>query len=81
MNEHVAVPHLAAGAVQRVVVLAEIRRHVRRGEQPSVEVVGPVVIRTLDAIDEMPFGLIAQPRAAMAADVEQRVNLARAHRA
>ena len=70
-------PNLAAGAMQRIVVLRELGRHVRRREQLAVERVGPVVIRALDAIDEMTFGLIAQPRAAMAADVEQRVNLAR----
>src|SRR5207237_433063 len=38
--------------------------------------VGPVVIRALDAIDEVAFGLVAQPRAAMAADVEQRLDRA-----
>ena len=61
--------------MKRVVVSRETRRHVRRGEQLSVETVGPVVVWALDAVDEMPLGLIAQPRAAMTADVEQRVDL------
>ena len=76
-DEDVPVPHVAAGPVQRVVVPAEIRRHVRRCEEASLETVRPVVIRALDAIGEMPLGLLAQPRAAMTADVEQRVNRAR----
>ena len=60
--------------MERVLVLAEIRRHVRRGEQAALEIVGPIVIRALNPLDEVPFGLLAQPRAAMPADVEQRVN-------
>jgi hypothetical protein len=35
------------------------------------------VVRALDAIDEVAFGLLAEPRAAMAADVEERVHGAR----
>jgi len=72
-----AIPHFAAGPMQRVLVLAESRRHVRRREQTACEVVGPRVIRTLDPFDEVTLGLFAQPCAAMTADVEQRVDLAR----
>lgn len=71
-----AVPHIAAGTMQRVFVLAEPRRHVRRREQAAPEIVRPRVIGTLDAIDEVTFGLFADPRPTMAAYVEQRVNLA-----
>ena len=73
----------ACDAVQRVVLLAEVRHfvHVRRADQPAVEIVGPGVIRTLDAAGERPARLGAQPRAAVPADVVERVHAARAHRA
>jgi len=72
-----SVPDLAARAVQRVLVLAEAGRHMRRRQQAALQIVGPVVIRALDAIDEVALGLLAEPRAAMAADVEERVHGAR----
>jgi hypothetical protein len=75
-HEHVSVPHVASGAMQRVRVLAESRRHVGRGEQPAREVVRPGMIGTLDPVGEMPFRLLADSGAAMTADVEQRVNRA-----
>ena len=81
MDEDVSVPDLAAGAMERIVVLAELRRHVRRGEQPSIEVVRPRVVRTLNAIDEVTVGLLAQSRAAVTAHVEQRVDRRPIHRA
>jgi hypothetical protein len=59
MDEDVAVPHLAASAMQWKVVLAEVRRHVRRGEQPSFQAVRPVVIRALDTIGKVPLALLA----------------------
>src|ERR1035437_6065576 len=68
-----AVPDVAAGAMQRVVRFAELRRHVRRGEQLSLKVVRPRVIRALNAIDEMAFGVRADPRAPMTAHVEHGV--------
>jgi len=49
---------------------------VRRREQPAFEAVRPGVIRALDPVDEMTLGLLADARAAMAAHVEERVNLA-----
>src|SRR5262249_24434705 len=55
----------------------ESGRHVRRRQQMALEVVGPGVVGTLDAIDEVPLGLFAQPGAAVAANVEQRADLAR----
>ena len=63
-------------AVQRIVVLPEVRDllHVRRADQPPVEIVGPRVIRTLDAAGERPLELGAQPGAAMTADVVERVD-------
>src|SRR3954470_5084824 len=78
MDEHVSVPHFAAGAVERIVLLRKSRRHVRRRQQASLDPVGPVVIRALDAIGEMAFGLLAQARSAVPTDVEQRVNISRA---
>ena len=50
--------------------------HVGRREEASFEIVGPVVIGALDAIDEVTLALLAESRTAMAADVEQRVNRA-----
>src|SRR5262249_41089078 len=47
---------------------------VRRREEAAGEVVRPGVVRALDPSGEMPFGLLAQPCTAMAADVEQRVD-------
>src|SRR5262249_7513050 len=73
-NEDVAVPRFTAGSMQRELVFAEIRRHVRRREEAAGEVVRPGVVRALDPSGEMPFGLLAQPCTAMAADVEQRVD-------
>src|SRR5206468_3523994 len=52
----------------------KFRRHVRRAEKPAGEIVVPRVVRTLDAIRESTFGLEADPCAAMAAHVEQRVD-------
>src|SRR5438094_3120675 len=72
-----AVPDVASRSVQRILVLPEIGRHVRRGKKPSAEIVRPRVIRTLNPIREMAVGLIADARAAMTADVEQRVHLSR----
>src|SRR5690349_582577 len=62
--------------MQRIVLLAEVGRHVRRAEQTSGEVIVPGVIRTLDAIAEPAFRVRADARAAMAAHVEERANLA-----
>ena len=50
--------------------------HLRRGQQPAVEAVGPRVIRALDAALERAARLDAQARAAMAADVVMRANRA-----
>ena len=77
MQKNVSRPQLATRAMQRVVVLAEVRRHVRCRQKTSLETVRPVVIRALDAIGEMAGALLTEPRPAMAADVEQRVNSAR----
>ena len=54
VEEDVAVPSAACTAMQRIVVLAEVRHfvHVRRADQPAVEIVGPRVIRALDAAGE-----------------------------
>src|SRR5207249_4571834 len=76
IDEDVAIPHLAAGAMQRIFFLSELRRHVRRAEQTAGEVVVPRVVRTLDAIDEVALRISTDSRAAMTADVEQRVNAA-----
>jgi hypothetical protein len=64
--------------LQRVVRLLEVRHlvHVRRADQPAVEIVGPRVIRALDAAGELPGGLVADARAAVAADVVEGADLA-----
>ena len=74
MHKDMSIPHLASGLMKRIVVAAETGRHVRRGEEVPLQIVGPRVIRTLDAFDEMSFDAFAQPRAAMTAHVEQRAN-------
>src|SRR5262245_1366309 len=77
MDEDVSVPGLAACPMERIVLLAEFRRHMRRREQPSIQVVRPRVVGALDAAGEMTFRLLAQPCAAVTTDVEQRLDLAR----
>src|SRR5262245_10729592 len=77
LDEDVPVPGLAASSMERIVLLAEFRRHMRRREQPSIEVVRPRVIGALDATGEMTFRLLAQLCAAVTAHVEQRVDLTR----
>ena len=76
VEKDVAVPLVCGHAVQRVVLAVEVRHlvHVRRADQPAVEVVGPRMIRALDAArkDTLDFG--AQLRAAMPAYVVERVH-------
>src|SRR4029450_123650 len=52
IEEDVSVPLLRADAVQRVVLTSEVGHlvHVRRANQSAVEVIGPRVIRALDAV-------------------------------
>ena len=80
IDEDVPVPQRGADPVQRVVGLAEVRHfvHVRRADQAAVEVVGPGVIRALDAAGERAVRLGAQLRAAVPADVVERVDGGRA---
>src|SRR4029077_119452 len=47
--------------------------HVRRAQQPAVQAIGPAVVRTLDRAGQPARRLLAKPRAAVAADVEERV--------
>ena len=80
VEEDVPVPDRGVHAVQRVVGLAEVRHfvHVRRADQPSVEVVGPRVIRDTGCCRRtVPVASVADARAAMAADVVERAHLAR----
>ena len=51
VDEDVPVPHLARDAMKREVVAREPVDgvHLRRADQPSIQIVGPAVIRTLDA--------------------------------
>ena len=74
-----SVPFVRINRQQRILGLVEVRNvlHVRRADQPPIEIVRPRVIRTLNALDEAAFGLLAEARAAVAAHVEQRVNRAR----
>ena len=62
--------------MQRVILLAKVRRHVGRREEASGQIVGPRVIRTLDATCQVTFRGLAQTRAAMPADIEQRIDRA-----
>ena len=75
-QENISVPHFTTRAMQRVLLLGESRRHVWRREQTAFEVVGPGVIRALNAFDEVTLRLFTDARPAMSADVEQRANLA-----
>jgi len=77
MQKDIPLPDATTSAMQRVIIFAEPGRHVRRGQQPASQIVCPRMVGTLDALDEMPVGLLAQARAAMTAHVEQRVNGAR----
>jgi hypothetical protein len=71
IQEHMAVPLVGTYCVEREVALPEVRDfvHVRRADQASVEVVGPRVIRALDAARKLSGLLRAQPRPAMTAHV------------
>src|SRR5436190_22369851 len=68
------VPDVAAGVMKRIRLLAKVGRHVRCREQTALQIVRPGVIRALDSIDEASICLRTNPRAAMSADVEQRVD-------
>ncbi len=46
--------------------------HVRGRDEAPVEIVGPGVVGALDPPADGPLGLLDQPRAAMAADVQER---------
>src|SRR5207253_6975034 len=76
VEKDVAIPGVSGDAVQRIVLETESGDivHVRRADQPAVEIVGPRVVRTLDAARERPFRTGAEPCAAMAADVVERAN-------
>src|SRR3954469_25142601 len=50
--------------------------HVRRAQQLAVEIVGPRVVRALNAPAELPGLLLAKSRAAMAAGVVERADRA-----
>ena len=65
-----------AGAVE---VLDPV--HVRRGDEPAVEVVGPGVVRALDARADLALGLLDEARAAVAAGVEEGARRRRPRRA
>ena len=66
-----AVPVRDLHRVQRKFFLPEMRHilHVRRAEQPSVETIGPGMVRALDAAAEIAGVVGAQTRAAVPADV------------
>jgi hypothetical protein len=78
VDEDVAVPRLAGDRSQGVIGSLEAVDlvHLRRGQQPAVESVGPRMIGTLDAALEGSAALHAQPRAAMTAHVVKRANRA-----
>ena len=73
-------PFRQRGSVERIVALIECLDllHVRRADQTSVNRVGPRVVWTLDRLREASGPVTANPRTAMAADVEERAQLARA---
>jgi hypothetical protein len=75
-DEDVPVPDVRLHPVERVVFLPEVRHllHVRRADQAAVQSVGPGVVRALNAAGELARGVGAQPGAAMAADVVERLH-------
>ena len=77
-----SVPQVGGDAVQRIVFLAEVRDfvHVRRAEQPPVEVVGPRVVRALDAAGKTPCGSEAELGSAVPAHVVERIHPGRTAR-
>jgi hypothetical protein len=81
-REHQAVPDLERQPVEaeRVVINHLAVRHRRRADQTPLEVVGPLVVGAYDPLQPA-ARLVDHPRAAVAADVQQRGELAfgRAH--
>src|ERR1700682_910079 len=73
MQEDVAIPDAGAYRVQRIVLASEAWLvHVRRAEEPAIEIVGPAMIGALDASREIPLARRADARAAVPADVVER---------
>ena len=62
---------LGRDGMERVIFLAEVRQvvHLGRGDEPAGEVVGPGVVGAADQAREAPLIRLAEPRAAVAADV------------
>jgi hypothetical protein len=50
--------------------------HVRRGDQPAIEIIGPTVILAANAISQAANQVFDQLRSAVAADVEIDTQLA-----
>ena len=74
IDEDKSTDHRRAHAEQTVAGEVEVLDavHVRRGAQRAVEVVRPGVVRAAQALADLALGLLDDPRAAVAADVEER---------
>ena len=73
VDEQEPFPFLDRGGMERIVRFVEALGllHVRRSEQASIGGVRPGVIGALDGLAELPRVFAAEPRAAMAAHVEE----------
>ena len=77
VDEEVTVPSSQVDRLERVIFLAEPGAfvHVGRSDEPALEVVGPGVVRALDALADAGFGLGEQAGPPVPADVIEGANL------
>ena len=82
VDEHEPADDRQAHAEQPVAGEVEVLDavHVRRGAQLAVEVVRPGVVGAAQALADLALGLLDDPRAAVAADVEEGARASRPRR-
>ena len=77
IQENVPVPEVHRDSLERVILHAEIGHavHVRRGDKPTVQVISPGMIGTLNRGGERSRSPLAEPGTSVPADVMKRLDL------